>query len=137
MKISVPTNALVIVADGTKATFYRNKTSSGIKLELWEVVASNSAKTQNIATLPVETSPNEKNEANFAAKLAHDIHVRIMDHEVTSIVIVADPQTLGQLRACFHSEVVKIITGELAKTMTNASITEIEKTLNTAIAGSF
>ena len=86
------------------------------------------------ANLPVETSPSEKREANFTAQLAHDLYHHVHQHNVKSVVLVADPHTLGQLRKALHSEVSDKVTGELHKTLTGASLNDIEHSLTAAAA---
>jgi protein required for attachment to host cells len=43
--------------------------------------------------------------------------------------LIADPKTLGEIRPQLHVETTKRITGELAKTLTNSTLDEIEKIL--------
>ena len=46
-----------------------------------------------------------------------------------ALVLIADPQTLGQIRRTLHKEVKDRLISEIGKTLTNASITDIQKAL--------
>ena len=132
MKISVPSKAIIVVADGKQAHYYSNVGTTDIKLEKMDDVTSTSATPHHAANLPSETSPGEKDEADFAAQLANTLYERFHNSNTKSLVIVADPQTLGQLRKSLHEEITKKLTGELNKTLTHASIDEIENSLRAA-----
>lgn len=133
MKFSVPTNALIVVADGTQASYFRNTGTSDIKLEKMPALAP-AANKSHAGSLPTETSPNEKGEANFAKHVAEDLYARVHQGGVKAVVLIADPQTLGQIRPNLHKEVTQLLTGELHKTLTHSSIADIESTLNKAAA---
>jgi len=132
MNFSIPQNAFIVVADGNGATYYRNMNSSGIKIEKTGELNKGVNDGRGPAPVPIETSQNELKEANFAKHLADDLYARVHKGGIESIVLVADPQTLGQIRPSLHKEVLDIISGELDKTLTNSSILDIEKTLEKA-----
>ena len=46
------------------------------------------------------------------------------------LVLVADPQTLGQMRPQLHKETLQRMHGELAKTFTNSPVHDIERALS-------
>ena len=50
-------------------------------------------------------------------------------HKFKKIVLVAPPVVLGELRKDLHKEVADKVTAEVAKTLTNHTIDEIEKVL--------
>lgn len=43
------------------------------------------------------------------------------------LILVASPQVLGTMREAMHQEVTDKIVGEVAKTLTNHPLTEIEE----------
>ena len=134
MKFTVPANAMIVVADGSHASFYRNKANSGVQLEKLSGVTPESNSAQGAASLPTETSPNEKGEADFAKQLAQELYHRVPQGEIPAVVLIADPQTLGQIRPSLHQEVTKRLTGELHKTLTKSSVADIEQILLAAAA---
>ena len=64
---------------------------------------------------------------------AGNLYKRLHDSKIEALILIADPQTLGQIRPHLHKEVTQRITGELHKTLTNAPIAEIEKILTAAL----
>ncbi len=74
---------------------------------------------------PPERSHHETDEATFAKQVAQELYRRAHDREFTSLILIADPQTLGQIRPQLHKEVATRVTREVAKTLTNASHTDI------------
>ena len=83
--------------------------------------------------MPNETSPREQREANFAKHVSNDLYKQVQQGGVDAIILIADPQTLGEIRQDLHAEVKKRITGELHKNLTKATIADIDKTLSTAL----
>ena len=57
---------------------------------------------------------------------------RFMRGKIGKIVLIADPDTLGELRPLLHKEVQDAIVSELAKTLTNHSVDHIERSLRSA-----
>ncbi len=132
MNFSVPKNALIVIADGAHATFYRNTAASGIKIEKVGELLPGTPDGRGAAPVPHETSPHELGEANFAKHIANDLYERVHKGGIDALVLIADPQTLGQIRPSLHQEVTGIITGELHKTLTKSSVAEIERILTVA-----
>ncbi len=132
MKFSVPHNAVIIIADGAHATYYRNTATSGIKIERMDELVPGAHDGQGASPVPHETSPHELEEANFAKDIANDLYNRIHKGGIDALVVVADPQTLGQIRPSLHKEVTQRITGEMPKTLTKSSLSEIENILTAA-----
>ena len=133
MTFSVPQNALIVIADGAHASFFRNVAKTGIKLEKADLSASE-GEHQGARPLPTETSPREKGEATFANNLANDLYRHVHKGGIDAIIIVADPQTLGQIRPSLHPEVKSRIKGELHKTLTKSSVAEIQEILTNALS---
>jgi protein required for attachment to host cells len=134
MKFSVPKFAMIVIADGAHAMFYKNIATSGIKIEKIGELSPGKHDGRGSAPTPHETSPHEKGEANFAKDIANDLYERIHKGGIDAVVLIADPQTLGQIRPSLHKEVTQRITGEMHKTLTKSSIAEIENILTVGVA---
>jgi len=132
MTFSVPQNALIVVADGEHVAYYKNTASSGIKIEKVDGHQPSKQDYRASPPMPSETSPHEQQEANFGRHIADALYQWIHDSEIKAVILIADPQTLGQLRTMLHKEVTHKITGELHKNLTKASIADIEASLNNA-----
>ena len=78
---------------------------------------------------PSESNQQATDEATFAKQLAHRLNAAALKNEYEHLVLIADPQTLGQMRPQLHKETVRRIVGEVAKTYTNAPIEVIRDAL--------
>jgi protein required for attachment to host cells len=127
----VPHNALVVVADGTGARLFRNTAPDG-KISLsaaGELKPGHLNDDGPAGKRPPESTAQETDEATFAKQLANELYRRAQKGDFAALVLIADPQTLGQIRPSLHKEVQHRLVTELAKTLTNASIADIEKAL--------
>lgn len=78
---------------------------------------------------PRESSSQETDEATFAKQLANELYRRVHSGNFAALVLIADPQTLGQIRPSLHKEVQDRLVTEIGKTLTHASIADIQKAL--------
>ena len=76
-----------------------------------------------------EVDFHQLEEDRFAADTAELLRKRALRNEFESLIIVAPPKTLGELRKHYHKEVEKRLAGEVAKDLTSHPVTEIEKIL--------
>lgn len=123
--------AFIVVADGAGARFFRN---SGNESRI-ALVADGHLEPSHLnndgpaGKSPPERSTQESNEATFAKQLANDLYRRAHGGDFQALVLIADPQTLGQIRSSLHKEVRSRLVCELGKTLTKAPIADIEDAL--------
>ena len=131
MTHKIPHNALVVVADGTGARFFRNAGhESKVSLSAQgELKPANLFDDGPAGKRPPESSKQETDEATFAKQLANELYRRAHSGDFAALVLVADPQTLGQIRPTLHKEVRDRLIVEVGKTLTKASIKDIQKAL--------
>lgn len=79
-----------------------------------------------------ETDYHQQAEDRFAAETAEQLNKRALANDFESLIIVAPPRTLGELRKHFHKELEKRISGEIAKDLTGHAVDEIEKIISNA-----
>jgi protein required for attachment to host cells len=131
MTDKIPHNALVVVFDGAGARYFRN---SGQENHI-TLKADGTFKPHDLESdgpsgkRPSDSKRQETDEATFAKQLAHELYRRAHAGEFTALVLIADPQTLGQMRPLLHKEVRSRVVAEHAKTLTKASIADIQNTL--------
>ena len=127
----LPHDALVVVADGRKAILLR-KEGGGSGLSLREesrLSPENLLDDGPSGSRPEEQTSQQTDEATFAKQLAEALYK--MQHRglFSRLVLVADPQTLGQLRDTTHNSVEASIASTLDKELTNHSVPEITAAL--------
>jgi protein required for attachment to host cells len=76
-----------------------------------------------------ETDFHQLEEDRFAAEAADLLKRRALRQDYESLVVVAPPKTLGELRKHYHVEVSNRLTGELDKDLTGHTIPDIEQAL--------
>jgi protein required for attachment to host cells len=132
MSNPIPENALVVVADGGKALMFR-RTGSGSVVTLHEeqqMVQDAMTEQGPSGSRPEEQTPKQTNEAGFANRLAHALHTMHQHGAFKDLVLVLDPQTLGQLRSSLHKTVEATVVRSIAKDLTNHPQKAIEAALS-------
>lgn len=143
--LKVPNEALVVVGDGEKALFLRNKGEPPeIQLEVENILGHDNPATHEQGTdkpgrvaasagtarsAMEETDWHQLGKERFTADIADIVYRLAHANKFEALVVVAPPKVLGNLRKAFHKEVVDRITGELSKDLTSHPIPEIEKLL--------
>lgn len=144
-EVNVPADALVVVGDGEKALFLRNKGGpQAIKLEVEDILAHNNPATHEQGTdkpgrafasvgsarsAMEETDWHRLGEERFAAEIAATLYRLAHANKFEALVVVAPPKVLGILRKAFHKEVIDRITGEVPKDLTSHPLPDIERLL--------
>ncbi|MGJ5620126.1 host attachment family protein [Sulfitobacter sp. MF3-043] len=141
----------VLVADGEKALFLENQTDG--EDPFLEVIRQeeqdNPPTREQAANRPgrfndgpsvhrsavADTDWHQLAKERFAKDLADILFTQAHKGAFEKIVIVAPPQTLGELRNELHKEVADKVVGEVPKTLTNHPIPEIEKIVKNELAG--
>jgi protein required for attachment to host cells len=144
--MQVPHNTFVVVADGKKMLFFRNEGDAEFpKLEVErkreqedlsdaEMKTSKAGRTFDASggagrSAYEEVDFHQLEEDRFAAETAELLKKRALRNDYESLIIVAPPRTLGELRKHYHKEVQKRLTAEIAKDLTGHPVPEIEKIL--------
>ena len=79
-----------------------------------------------------EVDFHQQEEDRFAAETADFLKQRALANDFESLIIVAPPKTLGELRKHYHKEVSARLLGELDKDLTGHPVPEIEAALRAA-----
>ena len=130
--LKIPHKAMIVVADGTGAKFFRNSGRDGtISLTVEGEFKPSDLEGEGLAgKRPPDSTFQETDEATFAKLLANDLYRRAQKGDFDALVLIADPQTLGQMRPSLHKVVQDLIVTEIPKTLTNSPTADIEKTLS-------
>lgn len=130
----IPTGTWIMVADGAEARLFHN-VGSATKVSLKQVKL---LKPRDLldegpaGRRPPESDQQATDEATFAKQLAQQLNAAALKSEYEHLVLMADPQTLGQIRPQLHKEAQRRIVMEVAKTFTNAPVEDIQDALQPA-----
>ncbi|WP_347337438.1 host attachment family protein [Bradyrhizobium jicamae] len=142
-KPQISHNTLMLIGDGRKALFLRNKgTPQRLHLEVEQVLEQENPATReqgtdrpgrSIQSVGAARSAMEQAdwhylaEERFAGTIAEALYRLAHGNRFDKLVVVAPAKVLGNLRQAFHAEVTERIVAEVAKELTSHPIPEIEK----------
>ena len=140
----------VLIADGEKALFLENQTDGEdphlqvVRKEEQDNPPHREQAANRPGRMPDvghgqrsaldDTDFHELEKERFAAQLADMLYKRAHKGQFKHLVMVAAPNILGELRGQIHSEVSDKVIGEIAKTLTNHPLDEIENIVKKELA---
>lgn len=135
--------AMVLVADGRKMLFFRNKgdrmapnlEAETVKLQdnPYDRDQASDAPGRSINSVGSQRSAMEQTnfheleEIRFAVEATELLKRRALSNEFEKLIVVAPPAALGEMRKHYHKEVQSRLVGEIAKDLANHPVPEIEK----------
>lgn len=138
-------NAFVLVADGRKMLFLRNEGDSShphLVVDHAEEQANPDDHEQKTDAAGragargshgqnsfAETDFHQVAEDRFAADAAELLKRRALAGSFESLIVIAPPHTLGELRKHYHASVSDKLAGELDKDLTGHTLSDIEAAL--------
>lgn len=143
LKPRVSHHALVLVGDGQKALFLRNKgNAQRVDLEVERILEQDNPATReqgtdrpgrSAASVGVARSAMEEVDwhhlakERFADEIAKALYRYAHENRFEKLIVIAPPKILGNLRRAFHMEVIDRIVGEIPKELTSHPVSQIEK----------
>jgi protein required for attachment to host cells len=142
----IPSDTLVLVGDGRKALFLRNKGGAGHPELFTETVMEqkNPATHDQGTDRPgrysgsavggpksamEQTDFHQQAEDRFAVDIAEVLYKKSHIQDFQHLIVVAPPRALGTMRSALRKEVAQKITAEIAKDLTSHPVTEIARLL--------
>jgi protein required for attachment to host cells len=134
--MQLPQNTVIAVADGEKLALFRNKgNAANVQLKAMPSAEVDSSKIVSGARHPSSAAnpdDSQQDEDGFSNGVAGLLNARVLEGDIKSLVIVAAPRTLGEMRKGYHKSLSDVLIGELDKDLTGHTIPEIEKALAAA-----
>jgi protein required for attachment to host cells len=144
-RIQIPTSAMVLVSDGRRARFLRNR-GTPVHPELILELAlgdDNPPSREQGSDQPgrthapdgrsrsalEETDWHRQAEERFASRIADTLYDMEHAHRFRELVMVAPPRMLGELRARLRDEVADTVVAEVPKDLSALSVPELGKHL--------
>lgn len=118
----LPHAAFVVVVDGEKVDLYRNSGN-----EAAPVLAPLSApkfdhhnKDAGARRHSRSANPDARQleEDAHAASVANWLNAQVLAHKIESLVVIAPPRTLGEMRRRYEKQLEAVLVGELGKELT-------------------
>lgn len=141
----IPNEALVLVADGRKMLFLRNKGDEAIvdlrvesnhdqenppiREQATDAPGRSMSSVGSARSAMEPTDFHQIQEDRFAADAAEMLRKRALSNDFEQLVIVAPPRTLGELRKRYHKTVETRLIAEIDRDLTGMPIPTIEQTI--------
>jgi protein required for attachment to host cells len=134
--MQLPQNTVIAVADGEKLSLFQNggdaahpKLTAMASDEIDASTISSGARHSSSAANPDDS---QQNEDAFGSGVVDMLNRQVLSGKIKSLVIIASPRTLGEMRKGYHKSLSEVLIGELDKDLTGHSIQDIEKALAAA-----
>ena len=132
--MKLPNKAHVAIVDGENFTVMRNsgqmfepKLEDAQKPDLTATNYSAGVKHQD--DIGQERGRTDLEELAHGAAAAEWLNAKAISGEISDLLVIADPKTLGEMRRHYHGELEKKLIGEIDKTMTGEPVERIEKAI--------
>ncbi|UXS99921.1 host attachment family protein [Agrobacterium tumefaciens] len=131
--MDLPQNTVVAVADGEKLSLFRNDGDAAtVNLTALPDLAIDSSKISSGArhsSSSANPDDSQQDEDGFGAGVTDMLNKQVLEGKIKSLVIIAAPRTLGEMRKGYHKSLSDVLIGELDKDLTGHSVQDIEKAL--------
>ena len=146
--VRIPKDALVLVGDGRRALFLRNKGNPDhVDLVTERVLEQSNPPTREQGTdrpgrylgadgvsrsAVEQTDWHQLAESRFAAQIAEALERAVHAHTFEQLAVIAPPKILGDVREALHKDVAARVVAEIPKDLTSHPIPEINRLLSAA-----
>ncbi|WP_248285066.1 host attachment protein [Alteriqipengyuania abyssalis] len=132
--MKLPHNAHVAVVDGNRFMLLRNTGKpfepTLEKVDQPELDPSNfSAGVRHQDDASQRSGATDLNELAHGAAVSEWLNAKAVSGDLTQLMVMADPKTLGEMRRHYHSELERILVGEIDKTVTGEPLEKIAKVI--------
>jgi len=143
--VQIPNEALVLVADGRKMLFLRNKgdetlvdlrveshreqDNPPIRDQATDAPGRSISSVGSARSAMEPTDFHQIQEDRFAAEAAELLRKRALSNDFEALIVAAPPRTLGEMRKHYHKEVQHRLIGEVSKELTGMPLPQIEQAL--------
>jgi protein required for attachment to host cells len=132
----LPKGTTVAVADGEKFNLFQNTgdEANPALTAMPEAVIDSVNKGSGAGHHNSSANPDDSQAAEdgFAGGIAGLLNKRVLDGEISDLVIIAAPRTLGELRKSYHKKLSEVLRGEISKDLTGHALHDIEKAIAAA-----
>lgn len=132
--MKLPNKAHVALVDGETFILYRNE-GQMFEPKLAEEkspeldVTNFSAGIRHQDHIGRKLGRTQLDELAHGAAVSEWLNAKAIAGEIGDILVVADPNTLGEMRHHYHGELEKRLIGEIDKTLTGVPVADLEKAI--------
>ncbi len=134
--MQLPRGATVAVIDGEKLHLYRNAGDEAdmrlTALPKAKVDADHRGSDPGHRTSAANPHSHQAEDDGFAIGVADVLNREVLEGGIAHLMVIAAPQTLGELRKHYHKALSAVLLGELHKDLTDHSTKDVEKAIASA-----
>lgn len=134
--MQLPKGATVAVADGEKFNLFRNAgDEAGLKLEPLAhhpVDANHQGSTPGRHGSSANPDGGQDKEDGFSAGVVDLLNKKVLSGDITALLVIAAPRTLGAIRPQYHARLTAALVGEIPKDLTGHALHDVEKAIAAA-----
>lgn len=135
--MKLPHKAHVAIVDGESFTILRNEGQifepKLSHVENPDLTAANfSAGVRHQDDIGQRTGATSLEELAHGAAATEWLNAKAIAGDISDLLVIADPKTLGEMRRHYHSELEKRLVGEIDKTLSGEPIDRIEQAIASA-----
>lgn len=134
--MQLPKGAIVAVADGEKFTLFRNNgDEASLKLAPSDderVDPDHHGGTPGRHGSSANPDGNQDREDGFAAGVVELLNRKVLAGEISALLIIAAPRTLGAIRPHYHAKLAAVLVGEIGKDLTGHALHDVERAITGA-----
>ena len=134
--MQLPKGATVAVADGEKFNLFRNAgDEADLKLT---PLAHDAVDDDHQGSTPgrhgssANPDGGQDKEDDFSAGVVDLLNKQVLAGQISSLLIIAAPRTLGAIRPQYHARLTAVLAGEIAKDLTGHALQDVEKAIAAA-----
>ena len=130
--MKITKGATVVVADGEKLALFTVTDVDGptlAALDAPDVGGDNKSGGSRHSSSSANPDDSRLEEDSYVVAIVEWLNHRAMAGKLTSVIVVAPPKALGEMRKHYHKTLVAVLDGELAKDLTGHSTADIAKSL--------
>ena len=131
----LPKGTTIAVADGEKLNLFRNAgDEAGLKLEAATHADVDGDNQSGGSRQSSSGNPdaNQSSEDGFSAAIVAMLNKDVLDGNIASLVVIAAPRALGEMRKHYHKALSVKLLCEIAKDLTGHSMAEVELAIQAA-----
>ncbi len=132
----LPKGAIVAVTDGAKFNLFRNAgDEADLKLA---PLAHDAVDAHHLGSTPgrhgssANPDGGQDKEDGFSSGVVDLLNKKVLAGDVSALLIIAAPRTLGAIRPHYHAKLTAILVGEIAKDLTGHALHDVEKAIAAA-----
>jgi len=132
----LPKGATVAVVDGEKFNLFQN-TGDEADLKLTplaqdRVDADHQGATPGRHGSSANPDSGQDKEDGFTAGVVALLNKKVLAGQMSALLVIAPPRTLGAIRPQYHAKLTEILLGEIAKELTGHTMRDVEKAIAAA-----